>query len=198
MKNTSLKLKNDEMSQSVAALGDILLELSNSDLAKVSKLKNLDVQKFVSKTGPKIFNLLKSNPLLDSVAQKAAKSSFAESLKKVEAKLVSESDNTAKVKVTGPDGKSEEIELSKVEEKWVPKELADKMKSSKEGLKELEEGLEFISKNKNEIAQSLQMVETFIVALEKAGSPEDVMKALQNSPAGMMFMGGMGGSPQVK
>jgi hypothetical protein len=193
-----IKLKNDDMGKSVAAFGDVLLELSKSDIAKVSKMKDLNVQDFVGSTGPKIFSLLKSNPLLDSVSKKAAKSSFTESLKKVDAKVVSEKGSTSKVKVTGPDGKTQEIELTKVEGKWIPKELADKMKTSKEGLKQLDEQLDFIAKNKKEISNSIKLIETFIVALEKANNSEDVMKALQNSPAGMMFMGGMGGTPQVK
>jgi hypothetical protein len=50
-------------------------------------------------------------------------------LAKVDAKLVSSAGDTASVELTKPDGTKETVELTRVEGKWVPKDMADQWAS---------------------------------------------------------------------
>ena len=187
-----------DMNKSISSFGDALVELANSDLAKVSKLKSINMQDFAADTGKKIAKLLvDKNPLLDSIAKEKTKSSASDNLKKIQAKLISEKGNTAKVKIKALDGTEEEVEMTKVEGKWLPKDLVAEVEEMSKNLKKLDNFLDMAVKNKDQISAQIKMVEGIISAIEKANKPEDLMAAVKQTPLGM-FMGGAAGGPATK
>ncbi len=97
---------------------DLFTAITASDVKTLENLKTIDIGKFLQNDGAKIFSTLRTvasiqegNPL--------------EKLADIKVELVQSEDDSATVKITAPDEEEEEIDMIKVEGKWIPKEMAE-------------------------------------------------------------------------
>lgn len=117
-------------------VADLLLSVLDSDLAKLDNLKKPDIEKFLASTGANFMS--KGLGVAKAVEDKSKPgdkiADFSDKLAKTKVTLVGTATaDAAKVKVEAPGEKPEEIDLIKVDGKWIPKDVAkDWAKSIKE------------------------------------------------------------------
>ena len=173
-----------DVEKSISSLGKIFSLLAKSDLAKVDSLKKIDLGKVADSTGTEILNLVMANDLINSLVSDSGKTdakTLAGAIGKIKATLVSETENTAKIKITDPEGKVEEVEMVKVEDKWIAKKMAEEFKSGiKEAKEQLEKSLAELPKQQAGIMMGLGMAGGIVTTLENAKSAEDVKKAFDS------------------
>ena len=192
-------MKREDVEKSIASFGKLFTILAQSDLAKVESLKKIDLGSVVDKNGSEVLNLVLNNKLLNDLIKKESKGkadSLKNALSNIKAELVSESGNTAKVKVTDPDGKVEEVEMVKVEDKWVAKKMADEFSKGIAEIKaELPKSLEKIPEMQMQVGMVVGMAGGVVSALESAKSAEDIKKAFAGLPINPLgMMGALGGA----
>lgn len=192
-------LKKEEVESSIASLGQLLSILAKSDISKVESLKNIDIGKVAEVSGAEVLKLIMNNKLIDKAigdASKGKAKSLKEAMANIKAELVSENGNTAKVKITDPDGKVEEVEMVKVEDKWIAKKMADEFNEGLTEFKaELTKSLEKIPEQQMTVSMVTGMVTGVISTLESAKTVEDVQKAFAGLPMNPLAMlGSLGGA----
>ena len=105
-----------------------LSRLAHSDLGTVQGLKNLDVEKFLSGPVAASFEDLMSIGEVAATAAPKKAPKLAElqaKLKRAKITVLSTEGNTAKVQIEAEGEDTETIEMVKIEERWIPKELSD-------------------------------------------------------------------------
>lgn len=155
--------------------------LVSSDLSNLDKMKKPDLGNFLKVTGGKLMAQAAAVSAAtpgDEMNKELAK------LSQLQAKVLSQTDTTAEMDVT-VDGKTEKVKLTKVEDKWVPDEMAkewsEKMAEARKGI----EGMN-MSEGKMQILAMLGAASTVLEQLEKAKSQEEFDQALTSSLQGMM------------
>ncbi len=179
------------------SVGKMLTELANSDIAKVEKLKSIDLVDVADGTLTEIMKLMNNDRVkkIFNTNEQTKGQIFFDSLANVKAELVSESGNTAKVKVTDPKGKVEELELVKVEDKWIPKKMAEDFKKGiSEAKAELAKSLEKLPEMQMQVGMGIGMITGVITTLENAKSADDIKKAFEGLPINPMAMMGAVGN----
>jgi len=114
-------------------------------------------------------------------------------------KLIESTETTAKLEITSPDGTVESEEFTKVENRWVPTEMATdwttQMADAKAQLEAI--SLEEMAQKKPQIMGAITMFEGILTQLEAAETQEQFDQALQGAMMPimglMMMQGGMGG-----
>jgi len=171
---------------SVVGLFDTIV---NSKLADHSALKTLDVGKFLGTTGRKVMEQM------SEISRLSKEDPFNKEMKNfsgIQVQVLSQEGDKAKLKVTIP-GKKDvpELELIRIEGKWVPKDLADEWKQTIEkarsSLKEMD--TEEFAKNKVQIMGMMGGFEAVMDQLAKAKSQAEFNNGLQGILG--MLMGGM-------
>ncbi len=100
--------------------------ITKSDLADLEKLKRLDMEKFLAGTGA---DLIKRLDALSKLEKEEKYATAFTQLKTVKTTVIQSQKDTATVKIEVPKEAPWEIAFVKVEEKWVPKSLADQWNS---------------------------------------------------------------------
>ncbi|WPJ94652.1 hypothetical protein SH580_14550 [Coraliomargarita algicola] len=114
-------------------------------------------------------------------------------------KLLASTDTTASLEMTLPDGTVNTEEFSKVENRWVPTEMASSWASDMANAKAQLEAIspEEIAKNKPQIMGAITMFEGILGQIDAAETQEQFDQALQGAMMPimglMMMQGGMGG-----
>ena len=196
-------MSKEDVESSIASLGQLLSLIATSDLSKVESLKNIDLGKVAGDTGSKVLKIVMNNELINKSigdASKGKANSLKEAMANIKAELVSEEGNVAKVKVTDPDGKVEEVEMVKVEDKWVAKKMADEFNKNIAEIKaELSQTLAKIPEQQMTVSMVTGMVGGIVTTLESAKTVEDIQKAFASLPINpMALMGGALGGAQAK
>lgn len=94
---------------------DILLD---SEVGSLDSLRQMDIGNFLSETGPRLREL---DPNRNNPARNPLRG-----LEDANFELISGDDRSARVQVTGaPGGRDRELELVKVEDRWMPVEIVD-------------------------------------------------------------------------
>lgn len=173
-----------DVEKSISSLGKMFSLLAKSELAKVESLKKIDLGNVADSTGSDILNLLMANDLINSLISDSGKTdakSLSDAIGKIKATLVSESGNTAKIKITDPEGKVEEVEMVKVEDKWIAKKMAEDFKNNiKEAREQLEKSLSELPKQQPMIVAGIGMAGGVVTTLENAKTADEVKKALES------------------
>jgi len=111
-------IDNEKLTTNWNAVVDLFTAITASDLKTLENLKTIDIGKFLQNDGAKIFSKLRTvvsiqegNPL--------------ETLANITVELVQSQDDSATVKITVPDEEEEEIDMVKLEGKWIPKDMAE-------------------------------------------------------------------------
>lgn len=172
----------------------VLDTLVNSDLGDVEKVKTLDVRQFAATTGTKL--MTQAAEVSKVSPEDPYQNEFMSKLENMTVELVSTEGDTAKVRITVPDEQPEEMDLVKVEDRWIPKEMADSWAD------EIAEAREQIAKlgNDEDAAQTKMMamgmfgmVEALLDQIANVETVEEFDAAIQGLLGGMM--GGMGPGP---
>ena len=185
----------------LASVGKMLSTLASSEIAKVENLKDIDLADVADTTLTDIMKIVNNEKVKKIFqSQNPSKSElFFDALQNVKAELVSESGNSAKVKVTDPKGKVEELELVKVEDKWISKKMADEFKTGIAQAKtQLTEGLKKLPEMQMQVGMGIGMISGVVTTLENAKSADDIKKAFEGLPINPLAMAGALGSARGK
>ncbi|NIM01652.1 MAG: hypothetical protein GTN89_12655, partial [Acidobacteria bacterium] len=101
------------------AVVDILEIVVQSDLADLDRMKKLDVERFLTKTGGDLFDGFEALAALSPTGSMPGLD-----LAEAEATLLSSEGDRARVRVEIPGQPTEEMDFSRVEGKWIPAEMA--------------------------------------------------------------------------
>jgi hypothetical protein len=179
----------ESIGQKWDAIVAFLDTLVNSELADLEKCKTLDIRKLLAGTGTQ---LMMQGSEISSLFPTEGDKQLKEKLTGVQVEIVSSEAESAIVKITVPDEQPEEVELVLIEERWVPKELADtwaeELAKAEEELASWDE--QKIAENKVQAMMILSMVETFLDQLAQVESSEEFDRVIGSMMGGML--GGLG------
>ncbi|MBN2530942.1 MAG: hypothetical protein JXR76_31435 [Deltaproteobacteria bacterium] len=175
-----LKVDQKQLAESWDAVVGLLKVIAESELASVDDLKKFDGGKFLSGTGKK---LVEKGKELRKLAPEDAPKSFAD----LKVEKVSESGDKASLKVT-VDGKTDTVEMVKVEGRWVPAEMAKEWKEMiAEAKKSIEEmSTETMAKQKPQLMMMMAGIEAGMDQLKNASSQAEFDTTVQGLFMGMM------------
>jgi len=171
------------------AIVKTLSTYTTSELSTLQGVKNLDIRSFLQKTGSSaVTDMQKLTKLGDEAPP-------VERFQDIQVELVNESGDMATIKLTAGEEEPQEVELTKVEGKWVPKDMADNwsqgIADAKAKMNELPN--EITPDTKTQAMMGMDMALSALGQLEAAASQEEFNTALGSIMG--MAMGGMGGPP---
>ncbi len=176
-------LEKDKLEANYDQFVAIFSTIANSELADLEDLQSADGGDILEGTGRE---LMQSLAALSASSEDDEMNKELKKLSEIKIEKVSGDDKTAKLKVTVGD-KEEEVELVKVEDRWVPKEMADswddQMVKMKEGIDEMAEAM---SKNKVKTMQLLGGLQTTIQTLNSAENQDQFNEYLKQAQQEMM------------
>ena len=126
-------VKGDDLKANWDGVVDVLSILASSDLKSLSSVKSLDVGDFLRSTGGK---LMKRAEELTALSPDPEMKKVWTILNTFNAEIVSTEGDTAKIKISAEGEKPDEIDMVKVEGKWVPKDMAEGWKNFIEEMKQ--------------------------------------------------------------
>lgn len=171
MKN--VPIDKEKLTSNWDTVADLFTAVTASELNKLENLKTIDIGKFLQTDGTKILSKLRTvasiqegNPL--------------EMLANIKVELVQSEGDSATVKVILPDEEEDEIDMIKVEGKWIPKEMAeDWSKMIADGKAALEDMTQnALAENKPKVIGMMAGVEAAIDQLAQAKTQEEFDKVI--------------------
>lgn len=171
------------------AIVKTLQTYTKSDISTLQGVKNLDIRSFLQKTG--------SNAVTDlqQLSKLGDEAPPIERFQDIKVELIDQSGDVATLKLTAGEEEPEEVEFTKVEGKWVPKEMADKwpegIADAKAKMNDLPD--QITPEAKTQAMMGMDMALSALGQLEAAQSQEEFNTALGSIMG--MAMGGMGGPP---
>jgi hypothetical protein len=170
------------------AVAGILDTLANSPLADLKQLEKLDVGEFLAGTGGEVMEQVAAAA---SLAPNSDWTDQMSRLRRTEASVVSESGDTATVRIERPGVEPVEQAYTKVEGHWIPEELAKSWPAEMAKFREQIDQIssESMAQNKQSMLMQLSMVEAAVDQLLATESREEFDAAL--GPIMGMAMGAM-------
>lgn len=175
--------------QAMAALDTI----ASSDIATLDGLRKLDWNRFLRTTGGALIERL------DATAEDGEPSPTAK-LQGVSAETVSRDGDHATVRVMAPGEEPETVELTRIEGRWVPTEMAtdwsDKIAQARTGLASQDQNAK--AQTTSQMMMVLATANGVLDQIEQAQTPEQldaVIGGLMGGLGGMMTMGMPGDEP---
>jgi hypothetical protein len=171
----------------VAFLGTV----AKSDVSTVNGLKSLDIGKFLGTTGAKLMADMDRIAALspDSAELRSQKASMAN----VKVETLESTPTSARVRVTSGDDVQEQ-ELTKVDGKWVPRDMAEgwdeQIAEAKAQIAEMTDA--FMAENKPQMMAMLNSLDAGLNTVAKAESKEELQQAVMGMFGAIMaqMMGG--------
>lgn len=174
-----------------------LLKSFLDSVQDLDKLKSFDGAQFLNSSGKEMASQILA--IKDVIEQNPAMK-LQMAMQKMTVETIESTETTAKLKLTSPDGKDEQIvDMVQVEGKWLPKEMVENwdstMADARTAMAELPEQADNI---KMQMMMVSGMASGILSPLQAAETQEQFNKAvdgLQASVGGLMggMMGGMGG-----
>lgn len=188
---TGLNIPPEQLDQFWGPTVTVLDSIVQSDLSNLDKLKNFDGGKFLSTTG----NQLAENVMVISnlIPAKEGEASMSDKMKQAKVTTVSTEGDTAKVKIEVPGEEPKEVEMVKVEDKWIPKNLADNWKSKMDELQKQIASLtpEKVTAQKEQTLAGLKKINEVLAQLEKAENSKEFNATLNPYVAPLAMLGPM-------
>lgn len=177
--------------ETYAAVVEVLESFTTSEISTLDGVAKLDVREFLKSTGGMLVDDVQTLSQLGSDDQPKL-----EKFSDIDVKLVNESGDNATIAITSED-KTEEVELVKVEGKWVPAEMAaDWATNIEKAKKELQDLPSKITpEQKTQAMMGMDMALSALLQLDNASTQEEFNQAI-GGIMGMAMGGGMGG-PQT-
>ncbi len=177
-------IDNEKLTTNWNALVDLFTAITGSELNKLENLKTIDIGKFLQEDGSKIFSefrtvasIQKGNPL-DMFAN-------------IEVEPILSDGDSATVKVTAPGEEEAEIDMIKVEGKWIPKDMAEgwshMITDGKASLEDMNQNA--LAENKPMVIAMMAGVEAAIDQLAESETQQEFDKAIGG------LMGSLMGGP---
>lgn len=170
------KAKKDEAIKNWDAVVQLFDIIVKSDIKTVDGLKNLDPEKFLGDT---VAKLMAESKRIAAVADKQAEVNKFEKMKEAKVTVVSSDDKTAKVKIEIPgEQEVEELELTKVEDKWLPAKMVAEWSQTIKNGKEQIADIKIEGKDKVKIMDGLTQVDAALDDLLAAKTQDDFNAAV--------------------
>lgn len=184
----SMMVKDKEkLDQNWDNVVDLLAIITSSEIQTLDGLRNLDVGRFVDKTGSRVMEKI------DRLSELAPEDEFIDmknALGTVRVEVLSLDGNTAKCKLFIEGKDPQAGEMVKVEGKWIPKEIADAWKDmiteAKKSVSEMT-GEEF-KQQKPMIMGMMTGIETTLDQLAEAKTSEEFAQIIEQFIENMMGM----------
>jgi len=179
---------SSDISKIVTSLSDVLNVLAKSEISSSSKLKSVDLEDFMSGTVSSLLSKLSSSDFVKETLQKTSKDksiTFEKSMSQTKIKKVSETGGVAVLEISAQ-GKTEKVELVKVEGKWIPKDMKEGFAKFIEGSKAMKK---MTPKEETEALKGMETFEAIIVEIESLKSKEDVEKLKAKYSMQLMMLG---------
>jgi hypothetical protein len=192
----------DQLTPHYDKIVDVLKAIVTSELSDLSKLKTLDLGKFLDGSGKKILEKIaafakEADPASVAKAGLPGASVLADvpNLKKMKFTTVSMDGDAAKLRIEEEGKDTREEDVVRVEGKWVPKEMADGwaagIAAGKEQLQEMGKSLKDPEAKKG-VVGIMTVVNLVLGGIQAAQTQEDFNKAI-DSLKNMAEGGGPGG-----
>jgi len=169
----------------------LLNAIAQSDLSSLDKLKSFDGGKFLSTSGNEMAKQVIG--MSNLLPQKEGTFSLSEKMNQTKITIISIEGDTATIKMEVPGEKTKEVAMVKVEEKWIPKNLADNWKSRMdENRKKLADLTpEKVTAQKEQTLAGIKKVNEVLAQLENTKNEEDFNKTLDPILAPVAMLGPM-------
>ncbi|MEM8867720.1 MAG: hypothetical protein AAGC73_05585 [Verrucomicrobiota bacterium] len=177
------------------SLVEIFRGIAGSEIATLEALKTFDGQKFFEST---LSDLVED---VDTLSQLSDETEFTLSdLSQLSVEVVEAMGDQATLKMTVPDEEPETQSFTKIEDRWVPSEIAASWTQSFEEAKAQLDALseEELAAKKPQILGAFAMIDGVLTQLDSAETQEQFDQALQGAMMpimGLMMMGGGMGMP---
>ena len=167
--------------------------ITSSSISSSEGLQSFDGQSFCETTVSDLIHLA------DAMSAISGEALTISAFSGLSVKALESSETSAKLEMTGPDGSVETEDFIKVENRWVPTELANEWSSEMADAKTQLEAInpDEIAQTKPQIMGVITMLEGVLTQVEAAETQEQFDQALQGAMMPimglMMMQGGMGG-----
>jgi hypothetical protein len=162
--------------------------LLHSEISNIETLKTIDFHNFLSTTGTALMDQAAAASKQDP--DDPFENEFKAKINGLQVELIESGEDTATVKLTVPEEDPEELKLVKVENRWVPADLAEtwdeEIAEAKQQIAELDQ--EEMDQVKMQAMLFLAMAESFVDQLAAIQSSEEFDQLAQNLFGS--FMGG--------
>lgn len=162
-----------------------------SGVSSLETLQTIDWEQFLATTGRDLMNLAAEKSKADG--DDTFDREFTQKLLQTEVELVSNEGGSAVVRMTAPDEEPEEMQLTRVEGRWVPNDMSKDWKKevteAKQKLAAITE--EEIQQGSMQAMMMIGMVDGVLAELETVETAEEFEQALQSLLG--PFLGGMMG-----
>lgn len=163
---------NSQIKEHYDAVTGLLNSIANSDAKTLSGLKSLDIEKFCGEIQPHMKSIM--------ILAADADSDF-KALSSMKSELISEDGDSAELKLSN-NGKTENVNLVKVNDRWIP---ADLQKEWSKGIEEAKKGIsqsgEMQDANKEDTIKLMKAVQEVIADLETASNEDEMMGKLMGA-----------------
>jgi hypothetical protein len=180
------QVEPEEAAQSWDNVVGLVDALVTSDLADLEKMKTMDPGALLATTGATMMQQAAAASKMSDDDPYATE--FETKVAAMQVETIASEGDTATIRVTVPDEEPEEIQMVRVEEKWVPKELADnwdaKIAEAREQIAQLS-GEEF-QQSKMQIMMGLGMAEAMVNQIATIETSEELDQTLQGLVGGLI------------
>ncbi len=184
----------DEITENWDTAALVLSTLVNSDLGNLKSLETINWGHFMATTGKELMEVAKKASA--ATEENAFETDFLAKVRGMDIEVLDKTDTTAKLKISTPDEEPEEVEMTKVEGRWVPTDMAkdwdNKVAEARTKLEEITP--ETIAEQKMQIMMMVGMAEAFVDQVAQANTSEELDQMLQGLLGGLLG-GAMGGPP---
>lgn len=182
-------IDQEELGKNWDVLVGLLDTIVESDVSDLDKMKSFDGGAYLASTGGSIMTQLESASRL--VPEDPFNSQFKASLSKISASVVSKEGTTAVLKITNPDGQTQEIEFTQIEGKWIPAPLAKDWDQQIARMKESMQGMpENVAASKPVVMAKFSTVNAILDQFDGAQNAEEFSAAVQQAMLPVMMMVG--------
>jgi hypothetical protein len=164
--------KKDEISKDWDNAIKSISTLLDSDFTNIKKLRNADMAKMLATSGAAIMKQATAVKSNSEVSEALAK------LKSIKATIVSQDGDSAKVKIEAEGEEAKEFDFVKIEDKWIPKEIADsfaaKVKAARENIAKIDFNSPDGKKIKEMVIKQIKVADDMLKTAEKAKTKEEL------------------------
>jgi hypothetical protein len=181
--------KRETVIQQLSLAGQMLQAIGSSDAAKVEGMKTIDMKNVFQTTGNKLMELMSDAAFVAEDANSPFENPF-ELIKQTKFTLIKEEGDTAVVQSTNGKDLVKEVQLVKVEGKWVPKMASDAFTKEFKAKTQLAlASLDQLKGNSAQLIMPLAMLEGMLKQFEDAKTAEEMKALVQNLMAMRKLMG---------
>ncbi|MCD4747790.1 MAG: hypothetical protein K8R59_00320 [Thermoanaerobaculales bacterium] len=184
----------DEVAANWNTVTAVLSTFAASEIGDLESLKTVDWEKYISTTGAQLMKIAEAASA--DTEEDAYQNEFLAKAKGLKVEVIEKDATTATLRITAPDEDPEDLEMTQVEGRWVPTDMAkDWDKNVAEAHTKLAEMTpEKMAQAKMQIMMFVGMAEAFVDQIAQAQTSEELDQMLQGLFGGLMG-GGMGGPP---